>query len=191
MRLARLQCTALAAAVLVALGAAGCGGEKADELGVEEPTAEGLAVNLGGVDYNVFITRELNLKIQPDEAYYHGPEPKPGFTYYGLFIQACNNGKTAKQTIREFRVTDNQDNEFEPIQLPPDNAFAYTPRKLMPKQCIPAAGSVAQQGPAAGSLLLFEFPLASTENRPLELELRGPFDILKAKRQIKKVELDL
>lgn len=166
-----------------------CGNAK--KQGVEEPAREGLSLNMAGVDYNVFITRELNLKIQPDEAYYHGPEPKPGFTYYGLFIQACNNGKTAKQTIREFRVTDNQDNEFEPIQLPPDNAFAYTPRKLMPKQCIPAAGSVAQQGPAAGSLLLFEFPLASTENRPLELELRGPFDILKAKRQIKKVELDL
>jgi hypothetical protein len=191
MRLARLQRAALAAALLVALGAGGCGGEKTDEQGVELPAREGLGVNLGGVDYNVLITRELNLRIAPDKAYYQGPEPKPGFTYYGVFIQACNRSKVPRQTIREFRITDNQETEFEPVPLSPDNAFAYVPRKLAPQQCIPEAGSVAQQGPTAGSMLLFEFPLASTENRPLELQLRGPYDLLKAKRQIKKVELDL
>jgi hypothetical protein len=191
MRLARLQCAVLAAAVLIALGAAGCGGVKTDEQGVVQPAREGLGVPLNGVDYNVFITRELNLRITPDEAYYQGPEPKPGFTYYGIFIQACNKSTVPRQTIREFRVTDNQETEFEPVPVSPDNAFGYTPRKLAPQQCIPEAGSVAQQGPTAGSMLLFDFPLATTENRPLELELRGPYDLLKAKRQIKKVELDL
>lgn len=191
MRPARLQCAVLAAAVLMALGAAGCGGEKTDEHGVELPAREGLAIDVGGVDYNVPITRELNLRITPDKAYYKGPEPKPGFTYYGVFIQACNTGKVPHQSVREFRVTDNQGNEFEPVQLPPDNAFAYSPRKLAPHQCIPEAGSVAQQGPDAASMLLFEFPITSTENRPLDLEIDGPYDLLKAKRQIKKVELDL
>jgi hypothetical protein len=32
---------------------------------------------------------------------------------------------------------------------------------------------VAQLGPSAGSMLLFEFPLETTENRPLELEMEG------------------
>jgi hypothetical protein len=30
---------------------------------------------------------------------------------------------------------------------------------------------VAQLGPAGGSMLLFELPLETTENRPLELEI--------------------
>jgi hypothetical protein len=32
---------------------------------------------------------------------------------------------------------------------------------------------VAQLGPAAASLLLFQLPLTTTENRPLELEVLG------------------
>ena len=43
------------------------------EPGVEEPAREGLAIHVGGIDYNVFITRELNLEITPDKAYYEGP----------------------------------------------------------------------------------------------------------------------
>ena len=70
-------------------------------------------------------------------------------------------------------MKDNQENEFEPEELPEDNAFAYTPRTLDPDECIPEAGSVAQLGPTAGSMLLFEFPLETTENRPLELEIEA------------------
>jgi len=194
MRLARIQHAALAgvAAVLMAVGTAGCGGLKKEEQGVVEPAREGLAVDLGGVDYNVFITRELNLEITPDKAYYQGPPPAPGFTYYGIFIEACNNDeKKTRQTVREFKVKDSQGTEYEPTLLSDDNAFGYQPRKLLPKQCIPEAGSVAQQGPAAGSMLLFKFPLATTSNRPLELELSGPYDLLKAKREMKAIELDL
>ena len=43
-----------------------------------------------------------------------------------------------------------------------------------PNECIPEAGSVAQLGPTAGSMLLFRLPLENTENRPLELEIEGP-----------------
>ena len=62
---------------------------------------------------------------------------------------------------------------------------------LKPDQCIPEAGSVAQLGPTAGSMLLFKFPLPITENRPLELEIESPFDVTRAKRESAKVELDL
>jgi hypothetical protein len=70
-------------------------------------------------------------------------------------------------------VKDNQENEFEPEELPADNEFAYSQRTLDQDECIPEAGSVAQRGPTAGSMLLFEFPLETTENRPLELEMEG------------------
>jgi hypothetical protein len=72
-----------------------------------------------------------------------------------------------------FVLRDNQDNEFEPEPLPEDNQFAYNARTLLPDECLPQAGSVAQLGPTAASMLLFELPLENTENRPLELEIES------------------
>jgi hypothetical protein len=154
---------------LAAVGLTACGD---DEPGVDEPAREGLALDLGGVDYNVFITRQLNPRVAPDGAYVTEEAP-PGETLYGVFIQVCNNSEEPRETVSEFVVKDNQENEFEPEELPEDNQFAYSPRTLNPEECIPEAGSVAQLGPTAGSMLLFRLPLENTENRPLELELEG------------------
>lgn len=161
----------LSLASATALAACGNADKK---LGTEEPAREGLAIPLGGVEYNVFITRELNPRIPPDDAYYRGPDPPKGQTLYGVFLQACNRGKRSQQTAEHFKVVDNQGNEFEPTELPEDNSFAYHPRMLAADECIPEEGSVAQLGPTAGSMLLFQLPLKNTENRPLELEMEGP-----------------
>jgi hypothetical protein len=168
----RLRRLALAGCVVcLCVGVAGCG---EDEPGVDEPAREGLALELGGVDYNVFITRQLNPTIPPDDAYYDGPEPPQGETLYGVFIQVCNNSGEPRETAETFFVVDNQGNEFEPEELPEDNHFAYAPSELDPEECIPESGSVAQLGPTAGSMLLFQLPLENTENRPLELEIENP-----------------
>jgi hypothetical protein len=151
------------------VGLAACGEE---EPGVDEPAREGLALELDGIDYNVFITRQLNPRVAPDGAYVTEDAP-PGEALYGVFIQVCNHSEEPHETVSDFIVKDNQENEFEPEELPVDNAFAYSPRTLQPDECIPEAGSVAQLGPSAGSMLLFRFPLETTENRPLELELEG------------------
>jgi hypothetical protein len=170
-RLLMLLCLAA-----LAVGLAACG-NKDEEQGVDEPAREGLAVELEGVDYNVFITRQLNIKTPPDDAYFNGPEAEKGETLYGVFIQVCNQSKKdTHQTVDNFRIKDNQGNEFEPEELPEDNQFAYHPRELSPQECIPEAGSVAQLGPTAGSMLLFRLPLANTEYRPLELEIQGEGD---------------
>jgi hypothetical protein len=173
------------AALLVGILFAGllaCG--KEEEPGVDEPAREGLAIPIDGIQYNVFITRQINPGIQPDEALYQGPPPAAGSTFYGLFIQACNDTDETHEAIDEFLVKDNQDQEFEPLELPEENTFAYRPRTLAPGECIPEAGSVGQLGPSGGSLLMFEIPLDVTENRPLELELVGS-------EETKTVELDL
>jgi hypothetical protein len=164
--------TLLACLVALAATVAACGKEQ----GVEEPAREGLALPLDGVDYNVFITRQLNPKIPADDAVYDGPEPGPDENLYGVFIQACNNSDDSHATVDDFTIKDNQGNEFEPEPLPDDNQFAYTPRELAPKECIPEAGSVAQLGPTGGAMLLFKLPLQTTENRPLELEIQGEGD---------------
>jgi hypothetical protein len=169
-RLLMLLCLAALAG-----GIAACG-EKDVEQGVEEPAREGLALDLDGLDYNVFITRELNIEIPPDDAYFDGPEPKKGETLYGVFVQVCNNSEDTRRSVDDFTITDNQGNEFEPETLPSDNQFAYHGGELLPDQCMPEAGSVAQLGPSAGLMLLFRLPLANTEYRPLELEIKGEGD---------------
>jgi hypothetical protein len=161
--------------LVLAAGLTACG--KDEEQGVKEPAREGLSLNLAGIDYNVFITRELNPQIPPDSAYYKGPPAKKGQTLYGVFLQACNNGTKPLPTASHFTVKDNQGNEFHPSPLPADNDFSYRPTRLDPHECQPEAGSVAELGPTAGSMLLFKLPLANTENRPLELEVAAPASV--------------
>ncbi len=193
MALIRLRRTLAApvAALALAVGLSACG----DKVGTKEiPAREGLAIDVGGVDYNIFITRELNLRIAPDKAYYKGPPAAPGKVLYGVFVQACNNNsKKPVHTAetRNFVVEDNQGNRYLPKELPKDNAFAYQPTTLVNEQCEPQPGSVAQQGPTAGAMLLYEFPLQNTENRPLEMHIEGPYNLIKQSRESKIVELDL
>jgi hypothetical protein len=166
-----LACLLVLAATV---GLTACGEEHP---GFDEPAREGLAIELDGIDYNVFITRQLNPRVPPDEAYVTDEAPQ-GETLYGVFIQVCNNSEEPLEPVDEFKVIDNQENEFEPEELPEENIFAYAPRLLNPKECIPEAGSVAQLGPTAGSMLLFQLPLEATENRPLELEVEGESETL-------------
>jgi hypothetical protein len=169
-----LRRLALVACVLgLSLGLAACGDE---EPGVDEPAREGLALPLDGIDYNVFITRQLNPEIPPDDTYYTGPEPPPDETLFGVFVQTCNNSDERRGTAEDFKVVDNQGNEFEPEQEQAGSDIAYEARELEPEECIPEAGSLAQLGPQAASMLLFRLPLQATENRPLELEIEGEGD---------------
>ncbi len=188
--MARNRLTSSVAGCLIALALGGvltgCGDH---EPGVEEPAREGLTIDIGGIEYTVFLTRELNLAITPDKAYYEGPPAGNDSALFGVFLKACNPEDSAETLFAtgDFVVEDNQGNEFEPVELPEENDFAYLPRELAPGDCIPEDGSVAEQGPTAGSMLLFEFPLASTENRPLELTITGPA----GSGESKVVELDL
>jgi hypothetical protein len=168
-RLALIACLAALAA-----GAAACGGDDQQGLEQEGAAREGLALDLEGLDYNVFITRQLNPEVPPDEAYYTGPEPAPGQTLYGVFLQVCNNSDEPHESADSFVIKDSQENEFEPEEPEEDTQnFRYEAAVINPDQCIPEAGSVAQLGPSAATMLLFRLPLENTENRPLELEIEG------------------
>ena len=170
-------------AALALAGLAACGDE---EPGVDEPAREGLAIPVDGIQYNVFITRQINPEIPPDQDMYQGPPAADGSTLYGIFIKACNDTEETHDAIdvADFVVKDNQDEEYELLDLPEENVFAYRAATLDPGECIPEAGSVNQLGPSGGSLLMFEIPLEATENRPLELELEG-------EEETKEIELDL
>ncbi|HKP91039.1 MAG TPA: hypothetical protein VJT75_13815 [Thermoleophilaceae bacterium] len=183
MRPRRLAICVLACS-LAALLVAGC-----DSGRPEGVAREGLYEDVAGLDYNVFITRELNLRDAEDRDYYRGPEAPPGSALYGVFIQVCNNGEGMKFPDVEFAIEDNQGNEFHPLPLPRRNVFAYRARRLATDSCIPEPGSAAASGPTAGSLLLFKLTLSSLENRPLELVIEAPPGSEKPTRKV--IQLDI
>jgi hypothetical protein len=100
----------LIACALLATVATGCGTKGEDH----DPVREGIATDLGGLDYNVFITRQLNPHDVTDQDYYNGPEnseecapQEPGSetpptltpeerpqrcptNLFGVFMQICN-----------------------------------------------------------------------------------------------------
>lgn len=165
---------AICALALVAVGTlSACGKEK--EPG--EEVREGLSTPLGGLRYTVFITRQLNLANVQDRGYLPDQEDAaPGNALYGVFLEACNRSDEVHEAVEAsaFRITDTQENEFEPIPLDEKNPFAYKGGPVPAKNCEPRRGSLAQQGPASGSMLLFELPIEATENRPLKLHIDGP-----------------
>jgi hypothetical protein len=77
--------------------------------------------------------------------------------------------------------------------MPRSNIFAYTSqaRPLKHLACIPKAGSLASSGPTNGSLLIFRLPLATLENRPLDLEIVSPPNPKSGEVETGRIELDV
>jgi hypothetical protein len=156
---------------------------------------EGLPEKIGKLEYNVYITRELNLRDVEDSGYYTGAEAPPGFALYGVFLTACNPATSSSTpsipASGDFTIVDTQGNRFKPVPLPVTNIFAYHARSLKHRACIPKAGSLASSGPTNGSLLIFKLPLATLENRPLDLEIVSPPDPSTGRSETGRIELDV
>jgi hypothetical protein len=176
---------------VIALLVGGCGANPREN----NASREGLPERVGGIDYNVYITRELNLHDVEDSGYYQGAEAPPGFALYGVFMTACNPQEAADSpnipTASDFTVVDTQGNRFKPLPIPASNIFAYHPKALKHRACVPKAGSLAANGPTNGSLLIFKLPLATLENRPLDLEIVSPPDPHTGQPETGRIELDV
>jgi hypothetical protein len=170
---------------------AGCGENPREN----DASREGLPEEVGGIDYNVYITRELNLRDVEDSGYYKGPEAPPGFALYGVFLVACNPEEAADSpnvpAADDFTVIDTQGNRFKPLPTEPGNVFAYKAVPLKHLACIPKQGSLASSGPTNGALLIFKLPLQALENRPLDLEIVSPPDPSTGDRETGRIELDV
>jgi hypothetical protein len=186
----RLKLLVLAACLLASLVAfTGCENTRENKAG-----REGLPEEIGHIEYNVYITRELNLRDVEDKGYYRGPEAPPGYALYGVFLTACNPNSDVNAphwlASSRFVVEDTQGQHFTPLPLPADNIFAYKARPLKQNACIPKTGSLAASGPTNGSLLIFKLPLAALENRPLDLIITSPPQENGA-RDVGRIELDI
>jgi hypothetical protein len=183
------------AALLCALAAllllSGCGENPREN----DASREGLPEEVGKLEYNVYITRELNVRDVGDSGYYRGPEAPPGFALYGVFLTVCNE-ETSSDTpsipsATDFTIIDTQGNRFKSLPIPEENIFGYHARQLKHNTCIPKEGSLAASTPTAGALLVFKLPITTLENRPLDLEIVAPPDPETGEKETGRIELDV
>jgi hypothetical protein len=161
--------------VAAALGTSACGNKEAETL---HGSTEGSYLDLGGMKYQVQISRQLNPASVEDRYYLLGLSPQDrnlpaGQEWFAVFIRVENDGDKAATAATEYTITDTQGNKFRPMRFAPDNVFAFRGGRLQPKDILPKADSPAGQGSIQGALLLFKIPVANLENRPLELSIRS------------------
>ena len=174
----------------LALVAAGCGNKESETKFAEN---EGLYVDLGGLKYQVQISRQLNPNDVEDRSYLEGVAPAlarlaPGDSWFAVFIRAENTGDDPLPTAKTFTLRDTQDNVFLPVPIAKTNPFSYKPGVVTPNNALPVAQSVAQLNESInGSLVLFKVPVESYANRPLELKIRNPRD----QRDTATIDLDV
>ena len=164
-------------ATVMAVSVLGACGNKQDEITHAE--TEGAYLDLGGLKYQVQISRQLNPADREDKGYLIGVRPQDrqlaaDQTWYGIFIRVQNDGDDPKQAAEEFEIRDTQDNVLRPLELAPDNVFAYRPARVPGNGLIPALDSPPAENTVQGSLLLFKVPYANLQNRPLEFEIADP-----------------
>jgi hypothetical protein len=167
--MARRITFALVALLALALPLAGCGDDES-----ELDVIEGEPIESGHVNYNVVISRFLNPDDTEDEGYLVGQQPPPpDEQYFGVFMQVKNHGEEDSTLPDEFTITDTLDTSYKPLETESPYALPLG-APLAAGEEFPIPNSIAADGPTQGSLILFLIEEASTENRPLELEIPLP-----------------
>jgi hypothetical protein len=153
------------AALVAAVGASACGEEELAE------AVEGQPIEIGGLEYNVQITRFLNPDDTEDAEYLLGqPPPEPGTSYLGVFMVIENESEEALPSATGYTVIDTVGNEFEPADS--ESAYALEIGAEVPAEgSIPIPNTTAATGPNHGSLLVFPVLDEVSDNRPLKLEI--------------------
>lgn len=181
-----LRRTTAVAIAIASLGLSACGDGANRQKEVSEPAeSEALYRTLNGLKYQVQLSRQLNPRDSEDADYFRNLTPQAAFlpkgsVWFGVFLRVENEGKTAVPSAREFDIEDTQGNVFEPVES--GNTFAYEPESVPAEGFIPDQERLQAYAGTQGSLLLFKIPLASLDNRPLELAIKSPNDTRNAAR---------
>lgn len=135
---------------------------------------EGEPVKLGELQYNVIFSRFLNPNDTEDAAYLVGqPAPEPETTYFGVFFEVQNESDEPQTLPDSVTITDADEEEFKAVSSESLYALPFG-GEVEAEEQIPVLDSTPQQGPIAGSLVLFKLPDSASENRPLTLHIPGP-----------------
>ena len=140
---------------------------------------EGVYLDIGGLKYQVQLSRNLNPADVEDQAYLKGlppgAEPADDETWFGVFVRVQNTGEEPLPAAREFTIEDTQGNVYRPVEVDTDvNVFAYEPRDVPGRGLLPHPDSPAGNSPIQGSALLFVLTYQTLQNRPLEFHIESP-----------------
>jgi hypothetical protein len=149
-------------------------------------------LNVGPLIYEVQLSRELNPANSEDAAYLEGLTPaerkiEPGQEWFAVFMQVYNNSNHPYPAATSLTISDTQENTYSPIEPNETNLFAYRAGEVQPKNQIPLPGTLADDDPAQGLVLLYKIQVVSLDNRPLELKIVDPED----PREMAQAELDV
>ena len=164
-------------AALPAIVLPGCGAFGHKEAVVHEARTEGIYVDVGPLDYQVQISRQLNPEIAPDDAYFVGlPDYVSELTedevWFGVFVRVQNQTEEPHESTDDFEIEETTGEVFRPVQMTAeDNPLAYESRVIEPKEVYPDPDEVTGDSPTQGGFLLFKMPYSSLGNRPLEFKI--------------------
>ncbi len=174
MQLRRLLATT-AVAVATATSLAACGDEE-----TTQGRDEGTYVTAGDLQYQVQISRQLNVNDFEDRDYLLGLPPAEsrlsnGQEWFGVFVRVFNRTKGDHESASQFVIRDTTGKEYTPVTLDTKvNRTAYSPAVVHGGDQIPVPGSLARDNLAQGGLLLFKVNNSTYDSRPLELDITSP-----------------
>jgi hypothetical protein len=161
---------AFALLVLIACGS-GCG--SSTEATVAD--TEGLYLDIGGLKYQIEMSRYLNPADVEDSQYLIGApdsvrQPAANEVLFGVWVRVQNTSGETRRSADTWEIHDTLDNVYRPLPVQTElNPFVYQAQDVPPDTVIPLPTSAAGQGPTQGLLLIFKIKVDSLQNRPLEL----------------------
>lgn len=134
---------------------------------------------VGPLTYEVQVSRELNPFDPEDAAYLQGVPAserklETGQEWFAVFMQVYNETNEPHPASSDITISDTQHNVYTPIELGAINQFAFRSGTVPPNGQLPAPGTIADDDPAQGQLLLYKIQIASLDNRPLEIKIVSP-----------------
>jgi len=167
----------IALLVGAAVALSGCGSGEGSSSQFEAQT-EGIYLTIGGLTYQVQMSRYLNPGDVEDAEYLNGlpegiPAQLPGDeTWFGIWMRVKNYSEEPLTPTSSFTIVDTEENEFRPVPLDAgSNPFVYEPKELRHAQVLPTPDTAAATGPIQGALILFRLTTESLQNRPLKLHI--------------------
>jgi hypothetical protein len=134
---------------------------------------------VGSLAYEVQLSRQLNPFNAEDAAYLQGvpaAERKlsTGQEWFAVFMQVYNSTPRQYKASNDIVISDTENTTYTPLELGEINLFAYRASPVAPHSQLPVPGTIADDAPAQGQLLLYKIQIASLDNRPLQIKIVNP-----------------
>jgi hypothetical protein len=149
-------------------------------------------VQIGQLNYQVQVSRELNPWSDEDRYYLQGFSKSQlalptADEWFGVSLQVFNWTNQAHTPTSDFFITDTLGDRYAPLPNPAPNPYSYVADPVPAGGQLPAIDSDAFTGWSQGELLVFKIPYASLVNRPFILHIVDPADTAQQSR----IELDV